>query len=104
MRDNDLDRQQAFDNAAWFVDNTVDLVVEYQIDSQAGNIIMDTLRQAGIPVIAVDIAMPGATFFGADNYRAGFIAEMCIRDRYNMIVKCCQGGVKLKLSSPPWFV
>ncbi len=74
VRDNDLDRQQAFDNAAWFVDNAVDLVVEFQIDSQAGNIIMDTLRQAGIPVIAVDIAMPGATFFGADNYRAGFIA------------------------------
>ncbi len=74
VRDNDLDRQKAFKNADWFVDSGVDLVVEFQIDSQAGNIIMDTLRQAGIPVIAVDIPMPGATFFGADNYRAGFMA------------------------------
>ena len=74
VRDNDLDRQKAFENADWFVDSDVDLVVEFQIDSQAGNIIMDTLRQAGVPVIAVDIPMPGATFFGADNYRAGFIA------------------------------
>jgi len=35
---------------------------------------MDKFNRAGIPVIAVDILMPGATYFGADNYRAGFIA------------------------------
>ena len=35
---------------------------------------MDTFQRAGIPVIAVDIPLPGATFFGADNYRAGRMA------------------------------
>lgn len=74
IRDNKLDRQAALDNAEWFVANGVDLVIEYQIDAKAGNIIMDKFNRANIPVIAVDIPMPGATFYGADNYRAGYIA------------------------------
>lgn len=74
IRDNNLDRQAALDNADWFVAQGVDLVIEYQIDAAAGNVIMDKFQQAGIPVIAVDIPLPGATFFGADNYRAGRMA------------------------------
>ncbi len=74
IRDNRADRQTALDNATWFVANGVDLVIEYQIDAEAGNVIMDTFQRAGIPVIAVDIPLPGATFFGADNYRAGRMA------------------------------
>jgi ribose transport system substrate-binding protein len=52
----------------------VDLIIEYQFHAQAGNVIMDKLKRAGIPVIAVDIPLPGATFYGADNYRAGYMA------------------------------
>ncbi len=74
IRDNRADRQTALANATWFVANGVDLVIEYQIDAEAGNVIMDTFQRAGIPVIAVDIPLPGATFFGADNYRAGRMA------------------------------
>ncbi|MFN5929556.1 MAG: sugar ABC transporter substrate-binding protein, partial [Roseiflexaceae bacterium] len=33
----------------------------------------EALRQANIPVIAIDIPIPGATFFGFDNYRAGLM-------------------------------
>lgn len=74
IRDNQLDRQTALQNVDWFVANGVDLIIEYHIDAQVGNVIMDKLKRVGIPVIAVDIPMPGATFFGADNYRAGFMA------------------------------
>lgn len=74
IRDNRLDRQAALDNADWFVAQGVDLVIEYQLDAQAGNVIMDKFNRAGTPVIAVDIPLPGATFYGADNYRAGCIA------------------------------
>jgi ribose transport system substrate-binding protein len=52
----------------------IDLVIEYQIDYKAGNLIMDKFQRANIPVIAVDIPMVGATFFGVDNYRAGRMA------------------------------
>jgi ribose transport system substrate-binding protein len=74
IRDNDLDRRRALDNVDWFVAHDIDLAIEYQIDAAAGNIIMDRFRQAKIPVIAVDIPLPGALFFGADNYRAGYLA------------------------------
>ena len=74
IRDNDLDRRRALHNADWFVAQNVDLVIEYQIDAEAGNIIMDRFRLANVPVIAVDIPLPGAIFFGADNYRAGHLA------------------------------
>lgn len=74
IRDNDLDRRRALENVEWFIAQGVDLVIEYQIDAEAGNVIMDRFRQARTPVIAVDIPLPGAIFFGADNYRAGFLA------------------------------
>ena len=74
IRDNDLDRRRALENVDWFIERQVDLVIEYQIDAEAGNIIMERFRQARIPVIAVDIPLPGAIFFGADNYRAGRLA------------------------------
>jgi ribose transport system substrate-binding protein len=74
IRDNNLDRQTALDNADWFVENGVDVVIEYQFDAAAGNVIMDKFNRAGLPVIAVDIPLPGATYFGADNYRAGRMA------------------------------
>jgi ribose transport system substrate-binding protein len=78
VRNNDLDRQQALDNADWFVANSVQLAIEFQIDSRAGNVVMDKFTRAGIPVIAVDIPMPGATYFGADNYRAGFMGGQAV--------------------------
>ena len=74
VRDNDLDRRRALENVDWFIDQKVDLVIEFQIDAEAGNIIMERFREARIPVIAVDIPLPGAIFFGADNYRAGRLA------------------------------
>jgi ribose transport system substrate-binding protein len=74
IRDNELDRRVALANVDWFVANGADLVIEFQIDALAGNVIMDKLKRAGIPVIAVDIPLPGATFYGADNYRAGYMA------------------------------
>lgn len=74
IRDNNLDAQAAIANADWFIKHGVDLVIEYQIDVQAGNVMMHKYNQANIPVIAVDIPMPGATFYGADNYLAGYIA------------------------------
>lgn len=74
VRDNDLDRATSLANVEWFIANDIDLMIEYQADAQAGNIIMDRFNRAGIPVIAVDIPLPGATFFGADNYRAGHMA------------------------------
>jgi hypothetical protein len=74
VADNQLSGEEALRVADRLVKRHIDLVIEYQIDYKAGNLIMDKFRQADIPVIAVDIPMVGATFFGVDNYRAGHMA------------------------------
>jgi ribose transport system substrate-binding protein len=74
VADNQLDQAVAVQVAERFLTQDLDLVIEYQIDDQTGNRIMSRFRQAGIPVIAVDIPMIGATYFGVDNYNAGYLA------------------------------
>ncbi len=72
--DNKMDGATALANAESFVAQGVDGVIEFQTDEAFGNVIMSKFRAEGIPVIAIDIPMPGATFFGADNYLAGQLA------------------------------
>lgn len=72
--DNKLDGATALANAENFISQGVDGVIEFQTDEAFGNVIMSRFRDNGIPVIAIDIPMPGATFFGADNYLAGQLA------------------------------
>jgi hypothetical protein len=74
LADNRLDGQTALAVAERFTAQKLDLVIEYQIDEQIGSQIMDKFRQAAISVIAVDIPIVGATYFGVDNYRAGHMA------------------------------
>ena len=71
VADNAADPRSALTIARSLVESRVDLVIEYQQDEHTNHVLMDIFRSAHIPVIAVDIPMPGATFFGADNYRAG---------------------------------
>ena len=74
LADNQLDGQVAVEVADRLIAKGIDLAIEYQIDEHAGDLIMAKFRRAGIPVIAVDIPMVGATFFGVDNYQAGLLA------------------------------
>jgi ribose transport system substrate-binding protein len=76
--DNRYDAATALHNADEFVRNRVDLVIEFQIDQRVAPVIADKISGAGIPLIAVDIAHPHATFFGVDNYRVGFEAGECL--------------------------
>jgi ribose transport system substrate-binding protein len=72
--DNHYDAHAAIRNAEEFVRLQVDLVIEFQIDQRIAPAIADKIHGAGIPLIAVDIPHPHATFFGVDNYRVGFEA------------------------------
>jgi ribose transport system substrate-binding protein len=74
LADNQLSGQVALQVADRLMEQKPDLVIEYQIDEQAGNRIMAKFRRAGIPVIAVDIPMVGATYFGVNHYQVGHIA------------------------------
>jgi ribose transport system substrate-binding protein len=72
--DNCYDSATAMRNAEEFVKNRVDLVIEFQIEQEVAPVIADKIAAAKIPLIAIDIPHPHATYFGVDNYRVGFEA------------------------------
>src|SRR3984893_4091150 len=76
--DNRYDGGTALRNADEFVQDNPDLVIEFQIDQRVAPVIADKIDAAGIPLIAVDIPHPHATFFGVNNYRVGFEAGECL--------------------------
>jgi ribose transport system substrate-binding protein len=71
--DNRYNPRIAQRNADVLVRERVDLVIEFQTDEQIAPIVAAKYREAGIPLIAIEIPHPGATYFGANNYEAGLI-------------------------------
>jgi ribose transport system substrate-binding protein len=74
IADNQLDPQIAVQVADELIAQGIDLAIEYQIDETIGNLIAHKFQQAKIPLIAVDIPMLGAVYFGVNNYVAGKMA------------------------------
>lgn len=73
VADNRLDGATALANAQSFLQRQVDHVIEFQTDANFGATIMQQMNAADTKVVAIDIPMPGATFFGANNPRSGFM-------------------------------
>ncbi len=71
--DNRYDPRTALRNADQLVREEVDLVIEFQTDEAVAPAIAGKYMAADIPMIAIDIPHPGATYFGANNYEAGLI-------------------------------
>src|SRR5438094_5423591 len=71
--DNRYSAKIAQHNADLLVREKVDLVIEFQTDQDVAPIVAAKYREAGIPLIAIDIPHPGATYYGANNYEAGLI-------------------------------
>lgn len=65
--------QQALVNADRLIKERVDLVLEFQTYERVAPVIASKFLEAHIPVIAIEIPHPGATYFGANNYQAGLI-------------------------------
>lgn len=63
----------ALRNVETLVREAVRLVIEFQSHERLAPVIASRFMEAGIPVIAIEIPHPGATFFGANNYQAGLI-------------------------------
>jgi ribose transport system substrate-binding protein len=83
LADNRLDGATALANTENFITQGVDAIIHFQTDEAFGNVIMARARAAGLPVFAIDIPMPGATFFGADNYFAGQLAGEALAEWVN---------------------
>ena len=72
--DNRYDAVAAVKNAEEFIRSKVDLVIEFQVEQEVAPMIGDKIAAAKIPLIAIDIPHPHATYFGVDNYRVGIEA------------------------------
>jgi ribose transport system substrate-binding protein len=72
--DNRYQARIALRNAEHLVREGVDLVIEFQTDESVAPAIAAKYLEAHIPLIAIDVPHPGATYFGANNYQAGLLA------------------------------
>ena len=72
--DNRYQPKIALRNAEQLIREGVDLVIEFQTDESMAPAIASKYLEANVPLIAIDIPHPGATYFGANNYQAGLLA------------------------------
>lgn len=93
-----------------FIQRNVDFVIEFQTDVNFGPQIWQKFQAANIPVVAIDIPLGEAVFFGANNPYAGFLAgaylaqaavalwgQDRIRDMYAVVGELPQSGVVPKM-------
>ena len=78
VMDNRYQPKVALRTADHLIRERVDLVIEFQTDDAVAPAIAAKYMEANIPMIAIDIPHPGATYFGANNYEAGLIAGGCL--------------------------
>ncbi len=71
--DNRYSPKTALRNADRLIKEGVKLVLEFQTFETVAPMIGSKFVEANIPVIAIEIPHPGATYFGANNYQAGVI-------------------------------
>ena len=78
IRNNNLDDETALRNAQEFATLPVDLAIFSHINERMGQEIQKIFLSRNIPVIAVEIPIPMATYFGAHNVDAGNIAGQAL--------------------------
>ena len=88
--DNRYNAKIAQRNADVLVREKVDLVIEFQTDEHVAPIVALKYREAGIPLIAIEVPHPGATYFGANNYEAGLIGGRHL-GRWAKQQRCAEG-------------
>ena len=72
--DNQFDCDVAVRNAEEFVAKRVDLVLEFQVEEAVAPRIANIFKKAEIPLVAIDVPHPNATYFGVDNFECGLEA------------------------------
>jgi len=74
VADNRYQPKIALRSADSLIREHLDLIIEFQTDEMIAPAIAAKYMEAKIPFIAIDIPHPGATYFGANNYKAGLMA------------------------------
>jgi ribose transport system substrate-binding protein len=74
MLDNRYDADVAIQNAEEFVAKRVDLAIEFQVEERVAPRVAHIFKKADIPLVAIDVPHPNATYFGVDNFEVGYEA------------------------------
>jgi ribose transport system substrate-binding protein len=87
VMDNQFDPDRALQNVNQLIDAGVDAAIEFGTMEKIAHLVTARFQQAGIPFISVDMPIPGAVFYGANNYEAGKLAGLALgrwaRDQWN---------------------
>jgi ribose transport system substrate-binding protein len=68
IMDNQYKADIALKNADIMLSKRPDVFIEFQADENVNHIVSRKFKAAGIPVIAIDVPVPGAPFMGVDNW------------------------------------
>lgn len=84
--DNHYDSEIALRNAEYMLSRKPHVFIEYQADVKVNNIVSAKFTEAEIPLIAVDIPVPGAPFIGVNNWQVatmgGKYMAQCIKQKW----------------------
>lgn len=72
--DNRFDAEVAVRNAEELVARRVDLALEFQAEEAVAPRVAHIFKKADIPLVAIDVPHPNATYFGVDNFEVGYEA------------------------------
>lgn len=78
--DNEADPAKSVDNARAMISKKVNFFIEYQGNADTNVVIGEMMKKENIPVVAIDIPVPGVPFFGGNNPLAGKIAGEWLGD------------------------
>ncbi len=78
MLDNRYDPDVAIQTAKEFVAKRVDLVLEFQVEEHMAPRVAHIFKKAEIPMVAIDVPHPNATYFGVDNFEVGYEAGVLL--------------------------
>jgi ABC-type sugar transport system substrate-binding protein len=79
--DNQYNATIGLQNADIVLSKKPDAFIEFQVDAKVNAILAQKFKNAGIPVIAIDIEVPGSPFVGVDNYGSSYQSGLWIMDQ-----------------------
>ena len=81
IMDNQYDSVIGLKNADIMLSKRPDFFIEFQSDAKVNNIVAQKFTAAGIPILAIDVPVPGAPFMGVNNWKValmggGYMAKL----------------------------
>jgi ribose transport system substrate-binding protein len=73
LMDNQYDSVIGLKNADIMLSKRPDFFIEFQSDAKVNNIVAQKFTAAGIPLLAIDVPVPGAPFMGVNNWKVAIM-------------------------------